>query len=564
MKSLILTWALLVSSFVQAAPPTGIKGQDGTINYSVNAIVPYNQATKLAGNNVLIETGSENMLINGGFESSTSLLGWTNSGSTDTIMEVGTDPDKVSSGKRALQLTTTAGNSLNLYQSVATPSGIQKQGVVGLLYKSALSTFQVCSLVDGAEQSCVPSANLILDGLYHSIEIPIVFGTTSAGIKVKSGASSGTQGHYIDAAYVRQGIGYQNLALEDVYSAVVSSAGVISDLNKTGWLSGNCSVSATSTFDCPIATGLVTQKMNCTATPNGNSTSYTYIPSYNSTASTASNAKFYTTNSTSAVATAIPFTIHCQKSGNDYLAASAAVYSSSNSLRSTTLFSLSGTTTSGALTNENQDFANGNGTAANGTAITFNSGIFTVAPNCQATPTGTSTAVMSISGLSSTGVTVTSYNPATLALQASQPFILHCQKQGVDYTNAFNPTIAASLAGTPKVPGYDGNVDTFSVTYSGGGADSSCIASPCTIDQIGTAVLPSGFTRSGAGVYTMGLVRTYGKLKCSIWIKSALGNIPLPFNGGSCSTCSSLSFNTYTSAPAASDSSGTLICQGSY
>jgi hypothetical protein len=96
-------------------------------------------------------------------------------------------------------------------QSVSTLAGIQKQGTIGLIYKvdATVVGFQVCSLVDASEQTCVPTASLMIDGLYHSIEIPITFGATSAGIKVKSTSSTGNV--FVDNAFVKQGLGISNL-----------------------------------------------------------------------------------------------------------------------------------------------------------------------------------------------------------------------------------------------------------------------------------------------------------------------------------------------------------------
>jgi microcystin-dependent protein len=129
------------------------------------------------------------------------------------------------------------------------------------------------------------------------------------------------------------------------------------------------------------------------------------------------------------------------------------------------------------------------------------------------------------------------------------------------YTNTQTDSLVVNR---PTVPGISsGNIDTFSVSYGTTNSTTSCSASPCSyLDQIGTAV--TSMTRSGVGAYSMNLARTYTKLKCNLSLNNAAGNIGLIYNGMSCSSCSGFAFNTYNNGPAASDSAGTLLCQGSY
>jgi len=214
--------------------------------------------------------------------------------------------------------------AMNVSQSVNTPTGIQKQGFARVIYRvpATMADFQICSLVDAAEQTCIPTANLIKDDTFRSAEIPLIFGTTSAGIKFKT-TSTYTATAYFDGAIVAQGLGTQNLMTDNVYSATVSSAGVVTNEN-VNWINGNYVVTATSTYTATYNTGIFTQPMNCTATPQTQARAAS-VP----TSSATSNVVVIV-NSTSNAAVADSFLIVCQKSGNDYLASSANVYSASS------------------------------------------------------------------------------------------------------------------------------------------------------------------------------------------------------------------------------------------
>ena len=70
------------------------------------------------------------------------------------------------------------------------------------------------------------------------------------------------------------------------------------------------------------------------------------------------------------------------------------------------VYSAQGVTTSGTVTLENKDFINGNCTAANPAVCTFNTGIFTVAPNCVASVASNTSNIAVISAVSSSSVSV--------------------------------------------------------------------------------------------------------------------------------------------------------------
>ena len=326
MKHLIIIWSLIYSSFTFAFPPVGAVGQNGaTTLYPVVNKTPYNQVTNLGAGKALIETGSENQLINPNFEASTLGSAWVN---VAGVASVTSTAGEFSSGLQAAKIALTA-QALSFSQSVSTSSGQQSQAVVGLLYKvpSAVTDFQVCSLIAGAESTCVPSANLIADNLYHSIEIPAVITPGSTvGIKAKTTATY-TQNIFIDAAYVKQGIGTQNLMTDTEYRAQISAACVVTSQDHQ-FLATPGTLSATSQCAMVFTTGIFTTAPNCTMTLNnpantvGASIVFLVVP-------TATGFTSYTTQDGVAAA-AKGYTISCKKSGNDYLNSSANVYSQSS------------------------------------------------------------------------------------------------------------------------------------------------------------------------------------------------------------------------------------------
>jgi len=122
-------------------------------------------------------------------------------------------------------------------------------------------------------------------------------------------------------------------------------------------------------------------------------------------------------------------------------------------------------------------------------------------------------------------------------------------------------SIIGSFAGVPAVPGYEGKVDTFSVSYGTTNATTVCSASPCSyLDQIGTAV--TSVTRSSAGSYSLNTVKTYVKLKCTASVHQN-GTSYASMVGGSCSNCSAIAISTGTGTSSV-DTTGTVSCQGTY
>lgn len=163
---------------------------------------------------------ASNLLTNPSFEQGKK--GWVNSAGTFSITTVGSEISDLKSAAKVVL----SSQALTLSQSITPPSGSQAQAVVGILYKvpSGFTDFRVCSLINGAEKDCVPTTNLILDNLYHSIEIPTVLVSgQSVGIKVKTTANA-TGTVFFDAAYVKQGIGLTPVTLVETDSLTSNNA----------------------------------------------------------------------------------------------------------------------------------------------------------------------------------------------------------------------------------------------------------------------------------------------------------------------------------------------------
>lgn len=541
----------------------------------------------LAGNIAAYNYDKDNMLINGNIE---------NPLSTEWTCTTGTCSRTTTSGEfskdtAALKIVPSS-NAIDVSQTVSTPAGIQKQGVVGLLYSvpaTCSTNFSIISLVDGAAQNTVTGSNqLIFDGLYHYKEIPITFGATSAGVKV-SATSSCTGNIFVDAAYVKQGLGTQNLMLDTVYSAKASVTAVVSDESKD-FISGNCTNANPAV--CTFVTGIFTVSPNCTV--SGDAVRILSVSSISATSVSINQYDDAGAPSRSA------FEIHCQKSGNDYLASSSAnVYSQASANYDWTSYTptLTGFSTNTQPTNACKHRRSGgdlevscnfvNGTVAaslmsmtlpNSLTMDASKIVNTATTSNPGQPvgwfkqasangygavlanTGTSSALVYFSNNPANATQLTPQNGST-TLGSSLTLDINFKIPISGWSNS--ASIVGSFSGYTNVPGYSGNVDTFSVSYGTTNASTPCSASPCSyLDQIGTVV--TSITRAATSDYTLNLTKTYGKLKCTMMTASSgVQNGITNSLASTCTNCNSLRFLPVNTALAV-DNYGTLMCQGSY
>lgn len=133
------------------------------------------------------------------------------------------------------------------------------------------------------------------------------------------------------------------------------------------------------------------------------------------------------------------------------------------------------------------------------------------------------------------------------------------------YTGSSWQTSSGLPTYIPLVPGISsGGVDIFSVSYGTTNATTPCSASPCSyIDQIGNGA--SSITRSSSGNYTINFSKTFTKAKCTLVVGSpSVTNMAINNSNLSCSSCSSISWNTVNGAAVSADSFGTIDCKGLY
>lgn len=392
----------------------------------------------------------------------------------------------------------------------------------------------------------------------------------------------------------------QNLQLDMVYSAKVSSAGVVSDENKD-WISGNCAVTATNHFDCTYNAAIFTVAPNCTIKDQAVAQTGGFSVLFDNSSSSATHGVYNTYSGVALPYGADPRAVNiiCQKQGVDYLAASSAVYSSQNQNTDWALYTPTysagfGTVaTSYVYWRRNGDTLELQGTFVTGTVaasaatLTIPAGLtidtaklagggqpillgfggrFAVGvPNTLSVIYGSSTTI-GFSRYADAGVNGTNgpqNGSAIFANTESETFSARIPIVG--WKTA--PFVVASVAGYAQTPGIATSsnqaVDVFSVSYGTTNATTACTASPCSyLDQIGSAT--STITRTGTGAYSLNVARTYTKLKCIISSTGVTGTTPV--GSYSCAACSALPFSTILTdgAHGVTDSYGTLMCIGNY
>lgn len=226
----------------------------------------------------------------------------------------------------------------------------------------------------------------------------------------------------------------------------------------------------------------------------------------------------------------------------------------------------------GTVSGENTDWLNGNCTTATGaqnfaTTCTYNTGIFSVAPNCTASLkkeynwSGGAQIVNSISA----SYTVSSGGSGA----AGTDVYLTCYKTGADYANSRITQQIVQMREVPRTPGAV-RTDIFSFSYGTTNATTACTANPCSyLDQTGgnTSGAVSSVPRTTTGTYAPGFNKTYVRMKCT-GIAFAPGVQDAQLSGAnlaSCSNCNSLTFITIRrDTGALVDTVGTLNCIGEY
>lgn len=187
----------------------------------------------------------------------------------------------------------------------------------------------------------------------------------------------------------------------DTFSASVSSTGaVVVGSENVDWLNGNCTITTTGHFSCPIITGIFTATPNCFA--NFNSTPFNSIGAdvYSATTSAA----LIRVNENGAAANRA-FTITCQKARADYIGKTAKAVASDQNLRTPGLTNAvicsAQISSTGAISNQKGGCFE-SCTNATTPVCTFTNNYWASTPNCWSKTTSSALdAVVTVTGTTS-------------------------------------------------------------------------------------------------------------------------------------------------------------------
>jgi hypothetical protein len=533
-------------SFV--TPFISTKSENGSSVSTTEIQAPNNQITTTDTGKRLFETGNFNLIENPGFEHSTYLTAWTTTGTTATISA---ETSSLISGKKAFKAVSSTQN-ISLVQD-STLYAAQLAGMQGYIQMSCSNTapnVQLCARGAGAT-STTNCVTLDITGAWKQYEIPVVLSATSNGISLAATSTTGTT--ICDEAYV----GLISGKTPEVSQARLAGESYwVGNNNCTPTRTNTAYGVFTDDADCTGPT-IITSSVGAWATTDANNIEQTitnipagtYVVEFQlpyTTSASLGGLKIFDGNSTcqpESIASALSLgngigvTVRCSftytslqasrtfelygfsNSGNIiiyslvnaqasfklfYYPPASKIYSqqcTNNPTACENEFSAlvtdgSGTTT---VSNENLDFINGNCTnpGAGQYVCTFNSGIFTVPPNCVITPVGSQ--IVPYSSTTASALTATFRNDSGTLTDTSFQFI--CQKQGADFkaqnviTGTFAEMMRVLNVSKPK---------TCNITFGGAGSLGSptvCSSSPCVEYYDNCSAVSSAPTRSATGQY---------------------------------------------------------------
>lgn len=522
---------LAANKWTEISNTLSLKAQNGSSVSATELQFPNDQLTLTATGKYLHNSGNKNILSNGGFEHSTVLTSWTlTSGSS--VAETTTKID----GEKSLKVTLSA-QALVLYQEStrhASQFADGVQGIASVRVKTAVSGLKVCARQAGALTTIC--ADVSSDGKWGLYKVPYIFGATSNGISINSNSVAVTGDVYVDDAYVGTDAGIADVSVItpwQSYSATTTGFGTTTPASPTlywrqvgssievvgSWTNGTVAASLASislpngyTLDSSKLTRANTtaQEGNIVGNYAGNGSSSIRGSIVTATATSTSLVYFGNLTATSSILVpqngsgigftggvlAIGFTVPIsQLSGSTQVFASQCGASCENVLSSKI------SAAAGTVTDENVDFINGNCTNASPSVCTFNTGIFSVAPNCIVTAVA-SAGNDWVAKVVSTSSTTVSVQTNTDASFTTNPFNLICQKQGADYQSS--RTIVGSFKEVITAPG----ITKPKTCYAAYGGAAATLAAPvnCTtgtcievFDSCGAFLAPAFST---TGQYT--------------------------------------------------------------
>ena len=473
--------------------------------------VPNNQLTSTATNKHRLESGNTNILVNPSFEHSTFSTGWTNSAGTfaeDLVVEV--------DGLKAAKLTLSS-QTVSLVQDSALYAAQFADGLQGsasVKIKSGVSGLSVCSRNAGVTSTnCAVVSN---GNKWASYTVPFVLGGTSNGIAIISSGNV-TGDVYVDDAYVGSTTGINNTAIItpwQPYTPTFTGFGTVTNIDmdwrqvgsnieiRGSFQAGTISASATYAFSLPssyiVASSVGTnEKLSSYAfgAVLANSTNY-----FNCATSGLSEVNFCAQNAsvgygkltTNALMPAnnTAFVVGTMTIPIANLAGSTQVFASQCGAACEDVMSAQVSST-GVVSNESINWINGDCTNASPAVCTFNTGIFTVAPNC--TMTSTSAGNAEGATIPSTSTTAS----AQFSANVKRSFTINCQKQGADYTSS-RTIVGSFLDGVKSIGSVSGSDIQMVMFGSGGTCTTVCSTGTCTIcTQMGKKITSVTWNATG-------------------------------------------------------------------
>jgi hypothetical protein len=287
MRTLLLITSLFAQVALAGLPPTSLKGQAGSKATIFNFQVPANQATKTGAVDALIETGSQNLLVNPGFEGSTVTTGWTVAGSVTAAAETTTKLF----GAKSLKLTPSAVNGEVLRQVIANGSAFNESNSLGVNLEAyvyyatgtVLAPYQLCAgyILAGSfvDSQCVTLTPLDASGFQRSPSVFVPYsnqlGATTPGIRIKSTSSTSVD-LYLDQVYFGPSVTLGSMPIITSRVAFTPNASVNQGLGTI--TSPDCywsRIGPSMLIDCKWANGTVTGSEARIAIPDGYTTSGT-------------------------------------------------------------------------------------------------------------------------------------------------------------------------------------------------------------------------------------------------------------------------------------------------
>lgn len=169
---------------------------------------------------------------------------------------------------------------------------------------------------------------------------------------------------------------------EDIYSARVSAAGVITEETPGDWINGSAT-QATGAFIVPFVSGRFTVAPQCWAEIEVNTTGWM------AEAHTTSSSQVLVKTSQGISASSGAFTLYCRKQGADYIGKTAKAVASDQNLRTPSVtnavFISAEISSAGVVSQEDSDFINGSCAVTDTSlyACTWNTSYWASAPKCM-------------------------------------------------------------------------------------------------------------------------------------------------------------------------------------